>query len=229
MPAHAASRAQSGRAIVGLVSANPLALPELQRMAQRSRLRTRSMHLNLDSRPDIHEVRVPKASLYVLDAWSTGRMTEAVVASIRATRPGARLIVLTHKLSEVASFSLLQLGVKGLVNSKVATKELGPAILAVAGGGVWVPRALIASFLDRVMPDKPASEPPPQARRLSARERQVLDCVMQSLSTKEISSSLNISESTVKFHLAQLFQKFGVRRRADLILKSIQQPASLVH
>jgi two-component system, NarL family, nitrate/nitrite response regulator NarL len=198
-------------------------------MARRSRLRTRDSHLNLNSRTDVHEVHVPRASVYVLDAWSTGAMTEAVVASIRARHPESRLIVLTHKLSEVASFSLLQLGVKGLVNSKVGMKHLGRAILAVAGGGVWVPRALIASFLDRVLPGPPARETAPQLKRLSARERQVLDCVMRSQSTKEIGSTLNISQSTVKFHLAQLFQKFGVRRRADLILKSIQQPAALVH
>ena len=65
--------------------------------------------------------------------------------------------------------------------------------------------------------------------RISQRERQVLDCVMKSQSNKEISAELHISESTVKFHLARLFEKFGVRRRSDLILQTVQQTAAVVH
>ena len=67
------------------------------------------------------------------------------------------------------------------------------------------------------------------APRISHRERQVLDCVMKSQSNKEIGAELHISESTVKFHLARLFEKFGVRRRSDLILQTVQQTAPVVH
>ena len=52
---------------------------------------------------------------------------------------------------------------------------------------------------------------------------------MKSQSNKEISAELHISESTVKFHLARLFEKFGVRRRSDLILQTVQQAAPVVH
>jgi DNA-binding NarL/FixJ family response regulator len=228
-PARPRRRRAKSRPVVCLISANPLALPELHRMAARARLRTKRTHLDLNSRPDAHEVRVPHASVYVLDGWSTGPMTEAVVAAIRARHPTARLVVLIRKITETVGFSLLQLGVKGLVAQKQAETYMAPAIAAVAGGGVWIPRDLIASFLDRVLRTDAERHTPTQAKRLSARERQVLDCVLKSQSNKEIGVTLNISESTVKFHLTQLFQKFGVRRRADLILQSIQQPATLVH
>jgi DNA-binding CsgD family transcriptional regulator len=52
---------------------------------------------------------------------------------------------------------------------------------------------------------------------------------MKSQSNKEIGAELHISESTVKFHLARLFEKFGVRRRSDLILQTVQQAAPVVH
>lgn len=44
-----------------------------------------------------------------------------------------------------------------------------------------------------------------------------------------IRAELDISESTVKCHLARLFEKFGVRRRSDLILQTVQQTAAVVH
>jgi len=59
--------------------------------------------------------------------------------------------------------------------------------------------------------------------QLSRREREVLDCLLENVSNKEIANKLNISERTVKFHVSKLLSKYGVRRRADLILLCYQQ------
>jgi len=58
---------------------------------------------------------------------------------------------------------------------------------------------------------------------LSTRETQVLDRLLENLSNKEIAAKLNISERTVKFHVSNVLTKFGVGRRADLILLRYQQ------
>ena len=60
-------------------------------------------------------------------------------------------------------------------------------------------------------------------RALSRREQEVLDSLLENLSNKEIASKLNIAERTVKFHVSNLLSKFGVRRRADLILLTFQR------
>jgi DNA-binding CsgD family transcriptional regulator len=52
--------------------------------------------------------------------------------------------------------------------------------------------------------------------RLSARQREVLDHVLQDLSNKEIGSRLNVTERTVKFHVSRLLSKFKARDRAGL-------------
>jgi len=52
---------------------------------------------------------------------------------------------------------------------------------------------------------------------LEARERAVLQLIVEGLSNKEISSKLDISESGVKAVLQRLFQKVGVRTRAQLV------------
>lgn len=213
---------------VCLVTANPLALMALRRMLRGLGLRVREMHFELTIGPEGRELRVPKATVYVLDACSTGMMTEAIVAGILMRHPGGRMIIVATKLSESTSFSLLQLGVKGLLSQRDAAKHLVPAVHSVASGGVWMPRVLMARFLDRVLSRSGDQQRMAVARRLSQREREVLDCVLKNQSNKEISSALHISESTVKFHIARLFQKFGVRRRADLILQSVQQYGSLL-
>jgi DNA-binding CsgD family transcriptional regulator len=52
---------------------------------------------------------------------------------------------------------------------------------------------------------------------LSAREQEVVDLVVRGASTRQISQALTISEYTVKDHLANIFEKVGVRGRRELI------------
>jgi DNA-binding CsgD family transcriptional regulator len=59
--------------------------------------------------------------------------------------------------------------------------------------------------------------------QLSRREQEVLDQLLENLTNKEIAGKFNISERTVKFHVSNLLAKFGVRRRADLILLCYQR------
>jgi DNA-binding NarL/FixJ family response regulator len=52
--------------------------------------------------------------------------------------------------------------------------------------------------------------------KISRREQEVLDCIFQGFSNKEIASKLNVAERTVKFHVSSLLAKFGVSDRIAL-------------
>ena len=52
--------------------------------------------------------------------------------------------------------------------------------------------------------------------KVSRREQEVLDCILQGLANKEIASRLNVAERTVKFHVSSLLAKFGVTDRVAL-------------
>ncbi|HXJ03692.1 MAG TPA: helix-turn-helix transcriptional regulator [Candidatus Acidoferrum sp.] len=53
--------------------------------------------------------------------------------------------------------------------------------------------------------------------KLTRREEEVLGGVMKSMANKEIASTLNLSERTVKFHVSSLLAKFRVRGRMELV------------
>lgn len=57
-----------------------------------------------------------------------------------------------------------------------------------------------------------------QSLELSNREREVVQLLLQGQSNKQIASSLTISERTVEFHLSNIYNKFGVSSRVELIL-----------
>jgi len=62
-----------------------------------------------------------------------------------------------------------------------------------------------------------------QTTPFTARETQVLHGVFEGLSNKEIGSRLDISESSVKAALRQLFQKTGVRTRSQLVRIALEE------
>ena len=62
--------------------------------------------------------------------------------------------------------------------------------------------------------------PPDATSPCTAREQQILLLLMQGMTNKEIGHHLGIAEETVKKHLQHVYRKFGVRRRASLILRN---------
>ena len=58
---------------------------------------------------------------------------------------------------------------------------------------------------------------------LSDREREVLQALSEGLSNAAIGVRLGISRSTVKFHLAAVFAKLGVHRRAEAVAAGIRR------
>ena len=58
--------------------------------------------------------------------------------------------------------------------------------------------------------------------KLTEREQQVLNLVVEGKTNSEIGDSLFISFHTVKVYLEKLYEKFGVKNRVQLVVKAIQ-------
>lgn len=114
------------------------------------------------------------------------------------------------------AFRLLRLGVKGLVRYQELEPALPEALDTVARGGLWVPRALLSRFLDEMVSRSPRRIASSNAA-VSTREREVLECLLDGSSNKQIADRLHIAERTVKFHVSNLLAKFEVKSRQELI------------
>lgn len=88
-------------------------------------------------------------------------------------------------------------------------------------------RSVLSGFVDSILDGAQGRRLKTEtATDLSRREEEVLEALLENLANKEIASKLNISGRTVKFHVSNLLSKFGVRRRADLILLCYQRRSS---
>jgi DNA-binding NarL/FixJ family response regulator len=201
-----------------------MVLAEFHRVLEDSGFHITVKQLDSMLAPDLRNLEVPRASVYVVDAHAARQATGALLGNILDRYPNARLLVVGDGFKETDSYTLLRQGVKGILDYSEAREQLPRALPLVAAGGFWVPRTVLSRFVDsilnttqgrRLRGDSPAE--------LSRREQEVLNGLLENLANKEVADRLHISERTVKFHVSNLLAKFGVRRRADLILLCYQR------
>jgi DNA-binding NarL/FixJ family response regulator len=209
---------------VCLLSPHPMVLDEFHRLLEDSGFQIVSKQLESMLAPDLRSLEVPKATVYVVDAHAARQATGALLGNILDRFASARLLVVGDKLKEADSYALLRQGVKGILNYEEAREQLPRALPLVAAGGFWVPRTVLSRFVDSILTATQGrrlrSDSPTE---LSRREQEVLSGLLENLANKEVADRLHISERTVKFHVSNLLAKFGVRRRADLILLCYQR------
>jgi DNA-binding NarL/FixJ family response regulator len=115
----------------------------------------------------------------------------------------------------------------GVVPANADAAVLHAAISAVAAGLSVGPPALTRRAPDRNFPEgnDPDGEPVDDVgpEPLTARERDVLDALAQGLPNRAIAARLGISEHTVKFHLASIFGKLGVKTRTGAVRRALRR------
>lgn len=57
---------------------------------------------------------------------------------------------------------------------------------------------------------------------LTKREKEVFEMLIKNNSTKEIATTLNISEKTVRNHISNAMQKLGVKGRASAVVELLK-------
>ena len=203
-----------------LVSGHQIVLGELKRILEPGAFDLTSVKIS-DAKA---AQQFPAAALFVIDAEGVVGAVASVVSQISNAHPSAQMLVVSEQLTEEFAFPLLNMGVKGLITLDVMGEQLQRAAEALIAGGFWVPRGLLAIFVDSVITrSRQAETSRPAGAEVSRREQDIMDGLLLNLSNKEIASRLNISERTVKFHVSNLLAKFSVQRRADLILLWYQQ------
>jgi DNA-binding NarL/FixJ family response regulator len=125
----------------------------------------------------------------------------------------AAVIVLTASESNENGARALRMGARGIVQKRFAIETLMIALRTVAGGLVWMPPAVQAMF---AAPENAAF------RELTAREAEIVRCVASGLRNAQVAERLEISKSTVKTHLNNIFQKLGLKHRLDLTRYAIR-------
>jgi DNA-binding NarL/FixJ family response regulator len=141
----------------------------------------------------------------------------SAVATIAASSPVTRIIMLTASEAEEDVLAALKSGARGYILKGVSGPVLTGIVRSVYAGESYVTPSLAASLLSDL--DRPAGgEPHTALDDLSPREKQILEELASGQSNKEIAQLLNLSEKTVKHYMTNILQKLQVRNRVEAAL-----------
>jgi DNA-binding NarL/FixJ family response regulator len=132
-----------------------------------------------------------------------------------------KVLIVTAGLTEMEGADMMLQGAAGIFMKHSSAAALSQGIRQVMSGGVWIEQQYLRTIFDIPLAQRKSSRP--EHRKLSERERRVLNGILEGLSNKQIGDRLNISESSVKATLQQLFDKAGVRTRSQLVRVALEQ------
>lgn len=189
----------------------------------------------LESEPDMHvsgcstvaealDILTAQPSDIVLLDYDLGSERGSdLVAAMKERGIRSRVLVVTAGLTGRQAMDLMQQGVAGIFLKIESPEALIQAIRKVHAGEAWLKQDHLQLLVQNLNEPAQAND-----KSLSTRERAVLRGVVEGLANKEIAGELQISESSVKAALQQVFNKTGVRTRSQLVRVALDRYRDVV-
>jgi DNA-binding NarL/FixJ family response regulator len=158
------------------------------------------------------------AQVFIVDRKGIDLSLRECLDVLRERYPNARFVILDEEQTLEQTVGLLALGVHGFV-SYTQIDKLSRAVDRISQGELWFSSSVLEAYAQRSIASLNNVTQSPTGQAITQRESQILELVKRRLSNKEIGAVLNIQESTVKFHLSNVFSKLQVTRRSELQAK----------
>ncbi|MBE9126957.1 MULTISPECIES: response regulator [unclassified Coleofasciculus] len=124
----------------------------------------------------------------------------------------ARIIILTTYDGDEDIYRALRAGSKGYLLKDAEPDALLSAIQLVHSGQQYIPSEVAAKLVQRM-----------NVPELSDREQEVVRQMALGLNNHDIGAALNITESTVKFHINRILSKLGVSDRTQAVITALKR------
>ncbi len=143
--------------------------------------------------------------------------------AIMSKAPRVKIILLTGTITTQQIIEALQIGARGIVLKDAVAGDLSKSLRAVLSGDYWIGGQRVANLVQALkeLMDKAAATPERKTYGLTPRELEVVTCIVEGCSNRDIARQFTISEETVKRHLSNIFDKTGVSTRLELALFAI--------
>lgn len=173
-----------------------------------------------DGAEAVEMARRLEPDVVLMDLRMPGMDGVEAMRQIRSTNPGIKFIILTTYSDDEYIFSGIEAGARAYLLKDAPREELFKAIRAVHRGESLIQPVVASKLIDRFAE---LSRRAPLGEQLTERELEILQLMAKGAANKEISRELSISESTVKTHISNIFQKLGVNDRTEAVTQALKK------
>ena len=146
---------------------------------------------------------------------------EAMRAIMSGTA-SVKIILLTSTITTQQIIEALHIGARGIVLKDSVASHLQTAIRTVFSGDYWIGGKRVVNLVSALHDlMQQAAVPQRKTYGLTPRELEVVGCIVEGCSNRDIAKQFSLSEETVKRHLSNIFDKTGVSTRLELALFAI--------
>ena len=160
--------------------------------------------------------RALRPDVMLLDLRLPGTSGFDVLTRVRREFADARVVVLSNYQGSEDVYRAVRSGAAGYLTKDASGQELIDAITTVHRDLRYLPRTALDRLAERT-----------SVTDLTPRETEVLTCITQGRSNREIAEQLHISEKTVRIHVSAVLDKMGARDRTQATIFALQR--GLVH
>ena len=168
-----------------------------------------------DGQHALDAIHAHQPDVAVLDLHMPGKTGLEVLREMKASAVHTRGVLLVSQIGDEELLEATRQNVAGVVLKEMAPRLLVQCLRKVHAGEPWIERTSAARAFEKLL--RRESSTRDLARLLTPREIEIVKMVARGLRNKALAGALVISEGTVKSHLHSVFEKLGVRSRAELI------------
>lgn len=175
-----------------------------------------------DGRSAVRQVLLTHPDIVIMDIAMPELNGVEATRQIREGSPHTKVIVLSMHSSSEHVFQALKAGAQGYLLKESAATEVIHAIRAVHAGRRYLSEKIGNQVIDDYIKGRGTTEADSPLEKLSSREREILQLVVEGRSSADIAAVLYISPKTVETYRSRLMQKLGIEDLAGLVKFAIQ-------
>lgn len=142
------------------------------------------------------------------------------VKIIKKHFPEIKIIMQTVVEDDDKIFASICSGASGYLLKNTTPHRLLQAITEVYEGGAPMTPVIAERVLNKFRSQSPAHLN--ELSKLSVREKEILECLVEGMSYKMIAAACTISIDTVRFHIRHIYEKLHVRSKSEAVVKAVK-------
>ena len=163
----------------------------------------------------VQAVREHRPDILILDLRMPVKHGLEVLRELKNATAATRVVVLTGSFDDEDATEALRLGARGFLLKELAPDLIVQCVRKVHAGEQWIERGVLVRATEKLA--RRESGMREVSRVLTARELEIVRMIGEGLRNKAIAEALSISESTVKLHLHNIYEKLGIDGRLALL------------